>query len=208
MSYYRKIHDTANYLKSIVNNTILGLKKNKIKGNTSSSHLKRNKMKTFNYTSIVVVVFMTLFSITSNAQIAKAEIQATGLTCSMCSNAINKQLKSLADVQDVAIDLNTNTFTVTLKDNNSLKPSVFKENVEKAGFFIGSLILTMKPETIAQKPYVVLDGKLRTDKIVQVQILDKGYVTDKTFKKLSKSYKNSTTYTANSESDFHVKIVN
>ena len=165
-------------------------------------------MKTFNSKYTLFALLVTLFSITSQAQIAKAELQATGLTCSMCSNAINKQLKSLADVEDVAIDLNTNTFTVTLKDNNSLKPSIFKENVEKAGFFIGSLILTVKPETIAKKPYVLVDGKVNTDKAIQVQVLDKGYVTDKTFKKLSKSYKNSTTYNTNSEADFHVKIVN
>lgn len=165
-------------------------------------------MKTFNSKYTLLAVLVTLFSVTSQAQIAKAEIQATGLTCSMCSNAINKQLKSLADVEDVAIDLNTNTFTVTLKDNNSVKPSIFKENVEKAGFFIGSLILTVKPETIAKKPYVLVDGKVSTDKTIQVQVLDKGYVTDKTFKKLSKSYKNSTTYNTNSEADFHVKIVN
>lgn len=165
-------------------------------------------MKTFNLKYTLLAVFVTLLSVTSQAQIAKAEIQATGLTCSMCSNAINKQLKSLADVEDVAIDLNTNTFKVTLKENNSLKPSVFKENVEKAGFFIGSLILTVKPETITKKPYVIIDGKVNEAKMVQVQVLDKGYVTDKTFKKLSKSYKNSTTYNTNNEADFHVKIVN
>lgn len=165
-------------------------------------------MRTFNYKYSVLVVLMALFSITSQAQIVKAEIQATGLTCSMCSNAINKQLKSLADVENVAIDLNSNTFTVTLKANNSADPSLFKENVEKAGFFIGSLILTVDPKTIAQKPYMVVDGKANAANTVQVQVLDKGYVTDKTFKKLSKSYKNSTTYTTNSESDFHVKIIN
>ena len=165
-------------------------------------------MKTFNIKHTLLTVLVTLFSVTSHAQIAKAEIQATGLTCSMCSNAINKQLKSLADVENVEIDLNTNTFTVTLKDNNSVKPSLFKENVEKAGFFIGSLILTVKPETIAKNPYVLVEGKISTDKAIQVQVLDKGYVTDKAFKKLSKSYKNSTTYNTNSEADFHVKIVN
>lgn len=165
-------------------------------------------MKAFNSKYILLAVFVMLFSSTSNAQIAQAEIQATGLTCSMCSNAINKQLKSLAEVENVAIDLNTNTFLVTLKENNTLKPSVFKENVEKAGFFIGSLILTMEPKTITKKPYIILDGNANAAEVVQVQVLDKGYVTDKTFKKLSKSYKKSTTYNENSEADFHLKIVN
>jgi copper chaperone CopZ len=149
-----------------------------------------------------------LLTTISQAQIAKAEIQATGLTCSMCSNAINKQLKSLAEVENVEIDLNTNTFTVTLKENNSLKPSVFKENVEKAGFFIGSLILTVKPETIAMEPYIIVEGKEKQANEIQIQVLDKGYVTDKTFKKLAKSYKNSTTFNNNSEADFHIKVLN
>lgn len=164
-------------------------------------------MKTFNPKYSVLILLITLFSISSQAQIAKAEIQATGLTCSMCSNAINKQLKSLAEVENVEIDLNSNTFTVTLKANNNVNPDFFKENVEKAGFFIGSLVLTVEPKTIAQKPYVVLDGKTNSARPIEVQVLDKGYVTDKTFKKLSKSYKNSTTYNTSNEADFHVKII-
>ena len=59
-----------------------------------------------------------MFSISGNAQIVKAEIRATGLTCSMCSNAINKQLKALPEVSNVETDLNTNTFTVTFKEGN------------------------------------------------------------------------------------------
>ena len=81
---------------------------------------------------IMIASIILMFSIKSNAQIVKAEIRATGLTCSMCSNAINKQLKSMPEVANVETDLNTNTFTVTLKEGNSLTPKVFKEKVEKA----------------------------------------------------------------------------
>ena len=63
----------------------------------------------------MIASMVLMFSIKSNAQIIKAEIRATGLTCSMCSNAINKQLKSMTEVVNVETDLNTNTFTVTLK---------------------------------------------------------------------------------------------
>jgi copper chaperone CopZ len=156
----------------------------------------------------VLIVLMVLFSTVSNAQISKAEIIATGLTCSMCSNAINKQLKSMPEVNNVEIDLNSNTFTVSLADNNSLSPSIFKEKVEKAGFFIGSLIVTVDAETLKKNSFIVLDGKESNNKEVQIQVLDKGYVTDKEFKKLSKSYKNTITYNSNNENDFHIKIVN
>lgn len=158
------------------------------------------------YTIIASMVLM--FSINSNAQIVKAEIRATGLTCSMCSNAINKQLKSLPEVTNVETDLNTNTFTVTLKEGNELSPKVFKEKVEKAGFFIGSLVVTTKAETITKSPYILVNSNSNDDTEVQIQVLDKGYVTEKEFKKLSKSYKNIETYALNNQDDFHIKIIN
>ena len=173
-------------------------------------YLKVNKivtMKSIFKNRIAIVAVLAIFTSSSYAQISKAEIQATGLTCSMCSNAINKQLKSMPDVDNVDIDLNTNTFTVTLKDGNSLKPSVFKENVEKAGFFVGSLILTVKPETIKNNAYIVINDKESKGLVIQIQVLDKGYVTDKEFKKLSKSFKNITSYNTNNEGNFHIKIL-
>ena len=157
---------------------------------------------------IMIASMVLMFSIKSNAQIVKAEIRATGLTCSMCSNAINKQLKTLPEVVDVAIDLNTNTFTVTLKEGNELSPKVFKDKVEKAGFFIGSLVVTAKPETIAKNTYILVNDKKSNASEVQFQVVDKGYVTEKEFKKLSKSYKNIETYASNNEEDFHIKMIN
>jgi len=157
---------------------------------------------------VLLLSVVLLVGAKSNAQISKAEIIATGLTCSMYSYAINKQLKSLADVESVAIDLNTNTFTVSLKKNNTLSPLIFKENIEKAGFFIGSLVLTTTPETLSKKQYINVNNSKSDNTIVQIQVLDKGYVTDKEFKKLSKSYKNKATYALNNENEFHYKMLN
>ncbi|WP_432671516.1 heavy-metal-associated domain-containing protein [Flavobacterium sp. SM2513] len=165
-------------------------------------------MKTLYNKSFLIVAFFTLLSSISTAQISKAEIIATGLTCSMCSNAIFKQLQSLPDAANVATDLNTNTFTVTLKNGSTLTPSAFKASVEKAGFFIGSLVLTVDAKTVQKSPYILLKGASNNQKEVQIQVLDKGYVTDKEFKKLSKSLKNIVTFNTSNEDDFHIKIVN
>lgn len=156
----------------------------------------------------MIASMVLMFSMKSNAQISKAEIRATGLTCSMCSNAINKQLKSLPEVVNVETDLNTNTFTITLKEGNELSPKVFKEKVEKAGFFIGSLVVTAKPETIAKNSYILVNDRPNNVTEIQFQVVDKGYVTEKEYKKLSKSYKNVETYASNNEDDFHIKILN
>lgn len=157
---------------------------------------------------VLVACLVLITSMKSFAQISKAEIIATGLTCSMCSNAINKQLKTLPEVVTVETDLNTNTFTVTLKDGNDLSPKVFKEKVEKAGFFIGSLVVTSKPETITKSTYILVNDKLSNASEIQFKILDKGFVTEKEFKKLSKTYKNVETYASNNEDDFHIKLIN
>ena len=165
-------------------------------------------MKKINKVYVLLASVVLMFSMKSNAQIVKAEIRATGLTCSMCSNAINKQLKALPEVINVETDLNTNTFTVTLKEGNELSPKIFKEKVEKAGFFIGSLIITAKSETVSKSPYILVNDKKNDATEVQFQVVDKGYVTDKEFKKLSKSYKDIATYVTNNEDDFHIKILN
>lgn len=165
-------------------------------------------MKKINKTYLLFAAVIMLLSTNTNAQILKAEIRATGLTCSMCSNAINKQLKTIPEVVNVQTDLNTNTFTVTLSKGNTLTPKVFKEKVEKAGFFIGSLVLTTNAETIKKGAYVLVNNSLNNSAEVQIQILDKGYVTEKEFKKLSKSLKNIVTYNLNNEDDFHVKYLN
>lgn len=164
-------------------------------------------MKKINKVYVLVASLVLMFSMKSNAQIVKAEIRATGLTCSMCSNAINKQLKSIPEVLNVETDLNTNTFTVILKEDNQLTPKVFKEKVEKAGFFIGSLVVTAKSETITKSSYILVDKNSSTAPEVQFQVVDKGYATEKEFKKLSRSYKDIATYLANNEDDFHIKIL-
>ena len=49
----------------------------------------------------ILIAFALLFFIKTEAQVTKVSLQASGLTCSMCSNAINKALKSLDIVENV-----------------------------------------------------------------------------------------------------------
>ena len=165
-------------------------------------------MKNIHLKFVLVACLILITSVKSYAQISKAEIIATGLTCSMCSNAINKQLKALPEVLEVETDLNTNTFVVTLSDKNALTPKTFKDKVEKAGFFIGSLVLTVNADAMNKSPYIIVNGNKNKSDGMQIQVLDKGYVTAKEFKKLSKSYKNIETYAINNEDDFHIKWIN
>ena len=169
-------------------------------------------LKIFLFTLTAILVFAN-----AEAQITKAEIVATGLTCSMCSNAINKQIKSLTEVDSVVIDLNTNTFVVHLKKETNISPRILKEKVEKAGFFIGSMIVTMnfdntnisdnskiEKEGVA---LIIVDSKSKVlNGETMAKIMDKGYVTQKEYKKLAKSLSKIPSYLNGNEDDYHLKI--
>lgn len=144
------------------------------------------------------IALVMLLGITSSyAQISKAEIIATGLTCSMCSNAINKQLKAMPEVEKVMIDLNNNTFVVNLKNNSLVTPQILKSNIEKTGFFVGSMILTMDANNVAPKDnssfkdasgtyvFVGSDEKSGNEKL-RLKVLNSGFVTKKEYKKSAK----------------------
>ena len=154
-------------------------------------------MKTSYIKQLLVAFLMVITSVNGYSQITKAEIIATGLTCSMCSNAINKQLKSMTEVESVSTDLNTNTFTVNLKKNNSLSPKVLKESIEKTGFFVGSMVLTMdfgnvdiKDNQKVKKENGTYMFVKSSDKIINGRIkgkvLNNGFVTKKEFKQSAK----------------------
>lgn len=164
-------------------------------------------MKNINKLKIIAALLLIVNVTNVNAQIIKAEIKATGLTCSMCSNAINKQLKTINQVVNVETDLNTNTFIVTASKDNNLTPNIFKEKVEKAGFFIGSLIITVPTIVTRSNAYIFVENESSNADEVQIKILDKGYVTSKEYKKLLKSLKKIETYSLNNENDFHIKII-
>lgn len=156
-----------------------------------------------------IYILLFLSSQISMAQISKIEIQATGLTCSMCSNAINKQLKSLSDVENVTTDLNTNTFVVYFKSNNSVTPKTIKDNVEKAGFFIGTMVVTLDSAYLNSNAtrFISLEDQITFDsKEIKIRVLDKGYVTQKEFKKLEKKYAKNASYTSLNPEVFHYKL--
>lgn len=172
-------------------------------------------MKFVNIKFLAVAIIAMFASVGAFAQIKKADIQATGLTCSMCSNAIHKQLESMPQVAKITTDLNTNTFTVFLKENVEVRPVELKDAVEKAGFFVGSMNLTMKvdAEQIANSTLITGAGafvfmdKRPSEQEAQYRVLDKGFVTQKEYRELAKVYASHPTYVAEKGGLYHLIAV-
>lgn len=144
-----------------------------------------------------ILFFTLLFSNESYSQITKVTIQASGLTCSMCSNAINKALKSLDNVEKVESNIKNSSFDITFKSGSKVDIDELKNKVEDAGFFVASLTATIQFDNtaISNDSHVDVDGttfhflNVKDQTITglkTIKVLDKGYVTAKAFKQNNK----------------------
>lgn len=137
---------------------------------------------------LLMICFCVIYS-TPNAQIKRIEIKATGLTCSLCSNAIYKQLNTISEIDSICIDLNSTTFQITLKDNTNLNPEIFREKIEKAGFFIGYMEIISTLKLLDNPSYQLIDSLPNTEvKFMRFQILNKGYTSKKEYTQNLQTY--------------------
>ena len=141
-----------------------------------------------------VMVLTTLFFTTLTAQVKKVTIQASGLTCSMCSNSINKSLKSLPYVEKVMANIKTSSFDVTFKPNTVVNFDQLMKKVKDAGFFVAKFtaVVHFEKQKVESDDHVVNQNmtyhflnvkKQEIDGEQTLQLLDKGYVPAKDFKK-------------------------
>ncbi len=144
-----------------------------------------------------IVLVALLCSLYTQAQVTKVSLQASGLTCSMCSNAINKSLKSLDFVQEVNANIKTSTFEISFKPGAVVDFDKLKKKVEDAGFFVANFaaVIHFDKVQIVNDSHTLVDGNtyhflnvkdqvLNGDKTIH--LLDKGFVTAKIYKSNSK----------------------
>ncbi|RZM15239.1 MAG: copper chaperone [Pedobacter sp.] len=142
-----------------------------------------------------LIMAMALFiSVSANAQITKVTIQASGLTCSMCSNSINKSLQSLDIVDKVYSNIQSSSFDVTFKPNSVISFDALKKKVEDAGFSVAKLTAAIRFDQleVGTDQHIKVDGMVMhflnakdqtINGVKTVQVVDRGYVSAKQFKK-------------------------
>ncbi|HTA28199.1 MAG TPA: heavy-metal-associated domain-containing protein, partial [Bacteroidia bacterium] len=89
-------------------------------------------MKKIFYTAIFPLF---IFHVAS-AQFTKAELRADGLTCSLCSNATYKQLKTLDFIDSVGVDLDHATFLLYFNKDKTVDFEKIRNKVEFAGYTV------------------------------------------------------------------------
>ena len=93
---------------------------------------------------IITILLLVAITISSNAQISKVSLQASGLTCSMCNLAVKKSLQKLPFVQDIKADVETATYTLTFKEGQKVELNDIQQAVKKAGFSVFSCFLMIQ----------------------------------------------------------------
>ncbi len=144
----------------------------------------------------LIIIILAIFPFTSMAQVRSITIQASGLTCSMCSNSIFKALKTIDFVDKVDANIKTSSFEVTVKPGAVINFDKLKDKVEDAGFFVASFIVNYNFDelAIANDEHVnvgdntfhflnIKNAVLSGEK--KIRILDKGFVPAKEYKKNS-----------------------
>ncbi len=147
-------------------------------------------MKTFKILLAVLAVSIQF----AQAQFVKADLQVSGLTCSMCSKATEKSLRTLTFIRDVKPDLNRNLFIITFKKDVSVNLDAISKKVQDAGFSVNKLTTSFNFDNLkidnnfhfdyAGNTYHFLNVKAETlNGITPVTIIDKGFVPASTYKK-------------------------
>jgi copper chaperone CopZ len=130
------------------------------------------------------------------SQFEKVELQASGLTCSMCSNAINKALKTLPFVESIQTDLNQNLFSITLKKNVPVDFDAISKKVEGAGFSVAKcwVVADLHNVILRNDEHIMLDGlnihfmNVKSQTLngpSRLQLIDRHFVQPREYKRFS-----------------------
>jgi len=141
---------------------------------------------------IFIILLVTTTSAVK-AQFTKAELQVSGLTCSMCSKATEKSLRTLDFIGDIKADLNRNVFVITFKKDMPVNLDQISKKVQGAGFFVNNLTATFNFDNVrvsnntfsyAGDTYRFLSGGDKPlSGPVMITFVDKGFAPAAVYKK-------------------------
>jgi copper chaperone CopZ len=148
----------------------------------------------------VLFIAIMLAVVQLNAQFTRATLQATGLTCAMCSNAINKALQAKPFIESVKSDIKNSSFSIVFREKADFDIDDIRKAVEDAGFAIGSLKLAGNfngirigddaHAQIGERHFHVINASGKTLNGEQtVTVVDKDFLTAKQFRKFTEASK-------------------
>ncbi len=101
-------------------------------------------------TKFIFLLVLIIAGFQLKAQIKTAEIEASGLTCSMCSKAIFKALGKVSFVDTVKVNIETSTYILEFKKDEKVQIEALRDAVYDAGFAIAKMAIVIDiPQKLA-----------------------------------------------------------
>jgi len=158
-------------------------------------------MKTIQYLSIFLI-FLGAGKVSAQ-QISSAELQVAGLTCSMCSQATEKSLRSLDFIEAVKPDLNKNIFVIDFKKSKTVSIDLIRKKVQDAGFSVAGLSAVFNFNNLkidengqavdGPEIYKFFNAKNKTlNGAVRASVIDKNFIPGPAFKQKAAQFKTDT----------------
>src|SRR3954447_19581576 len=91
----------------------------------------------------ILVAIAMMITLSSQAQISKVKLVASGLTCSMCSKAIYEALQKVSTIESVKANIKESSYDIMFKEDVTISFDDILKAVEGAGFSVAKFQLTV-----------------------------------------------------------------
>ncbi|OJW17471.1 MAG: hypothetical protein BGO48_07975 [Mucilaginibacter sp. 44-25] len=156
--------------------------------NSRIIYAKFNKMKSL---KIFIIIFFASATF-AKAQSTKAELQVSGLTCSLCAKTTEKSLKSLPFISEIKPDLMRNVYNITFKDGVPMDLAQISKKVKDSGFSVSYFKTTLNFDdikvadntfTYGGNTFKLINAQKPLSGPVALTIVDKGFAPSSVTKK-------------------------
>ena len=143
----------------------------------------------------IFLLLICCWTISANAQVQKVNLQASGLTCAMCSKAIYKAVSAISFVDTVFVNIEASTYDIRFNKEMTPQFDQISKAVLDAGFSVANLtvMVNFDKQALDKNGLFALDGiqyklmgtppaTLQGSK--KLQVIGKQYMLPKDFKKI------------------------
>lgn len=167
-------------------------------------------------TKFFLLTFLIFSGFASIAQFKSAKIGIDGLTCSMCSNSVEKLLLQLDFVESVKMDLNNNEATVIFHQKYKTDFKKVSKKIYDSGFSVREISTSLNFDTISldgnafqvngDKFYIMSEEKANLSGERSFRFLDKNLISKKEFSHWSYFIKENDKVHNEKQKAYHISL--
>lgn len=142
----------------------------------------------------ILIALILFIGMGAHAQIKNVSLQASGLTCSLCSKAVKNALEAVPFVSKVQVDIKSQQYNLSFKDGSVVDFDALNKAVQNAGFSVASMKATASVQglRLQKDEHLIIGGQSfhflnasgqSLDGDVSFSVVDKGFVPAASFKK-------------------------